>query len=77
MKAYECRQSGPEFLESVADAELSNGNEQNAAIYRERAQEWRQLERQLEAAEAQPRTPAPKARQASGRGAITPTDTRS
>lgn len=34
------RLSGPEFLHAVADAELANGNEINAAEFRRRAQEW-------------------------------------
>lgn len=33
--------SGPDFLERVADVELGNGNEINAATFRDRARQWR------------------------------------
>lgn len=33
--------SGPDFLERVADVELGNGNEINAAAFRDRARQWR------------------------------------
>lgn len=33
--------SGPDFLERVADVELANGNEINAAAFRDRARQWR------------------------------------
>lgn len=33
--------SGPDFLDAYADQQLALGNEINAAIFRERALEWR------------------------------------
>lgn len=33
--------TGPDFLERVADQELGNGNEINAAAFRDRARQWR------------------------------------
>lgn len=35
------RQNGPDFLDSFADANLSNGLETNAAEFRQRAKDWR------------------------------------
>lgn len=32
--------TGPEFLEAVAAIHASNGQDTNAAIFRQRAQEW-------------------------------------
>lgn len=44
--------SGPDFLDSVADAEEANNNYINAAEYRRRATQWREAERALLTAEA-------------------------
>lgn len=33
---------GPDFLDAVAEAELHNGNEVNAAVWRGRAKQWRE-----------------------------------
>lgn len=32
---------GPDFLDGVADAERANGNDINAHVYAQRANEWR------------------------------------
>lgn len=32
--------TGPEFLDALADQEAANGNDINAATYRERAGQW-------------------------------------
>ncbi len=32
--------TGPEFLDALADQEAANGNDINAATYRERAAQW-------------------------------------
>lgn len=42
------RMDGPDFLEHVAEAELANGNLVNAQVYRERAHEWRDHQKQLD-----------------------------
>lgn len=44
--------SGPDFLDKVADAEEANGNYVNASEYRRRAKQWRELQQQLDAREA-------------------------
>lgn len=47
--------TGPDFLDSVADAEAANGNDINASHYRSRSQAWqRDLDRidELERANA-------------------------
>ncbi len=44
---------GPDFLDNVADVESGNGMHINANEYRKRADEWREHERQLEAAHEQ------------------------
>ena len=33
--------SGPDFLDSVANAECARGNDINAATFRDRARQWR------------------------------------
>jgi hypothetical protein len=38
---------GPDFLASVAEAELHNGNEINAQAFRKRANEWQRDQREL------------------------------
>lgn len=38
--------SGPDFLDAVANAELADGNEINAATYRQRAKQWREEQEQ-------------------------------
>lgn len=43
---------GPDFLEAVADKQLANGLEVDAAEFRNRADEWRQDRRAREAAES-------------------------
>lgn len=43
--------SGPDFLDSVADAEEALGNQRNAAEYRKRARQWQQ---DIDAASAAP-----------------------
>ena len=44
--------SGPDFLNSVADAEAANGNHINAAEYRRRAAQWRDDQRDCMKAQA-------------------------
>lgn len=48
MQDHPGRLDGPDFLDSVADAELAQGNGANADIYRQRAFEWRQTLADLE-----------------------------
>lgn len=72
---------GPDFLDSVADAEAANGNEINASEYRRRAKEWR---KDIEAREdAEAKTPPSLQNIRSARDllsmrphAVTPTDHR-
>lgn len=72
------RLSGPDFLDAVADQEAANGNDINAATFRERALQWKRdrillqrLEDSNQATVAQLKHIAQCAT-----GAITPTDTR-
>lgn len=44
--------SGPDFLEAVARQETVNGNDINAAAFRERANQWRPDEVDLREAKA-------------------------
>lgn len=44
--------TGPDFLDHVADAEAANGNDINAAVYRERSLAWQRDLDRLAAAEA-------------------------
>jgi hypothetical protein len=72
---------GPDFLDSVADAEAANGNDINASEYRRRAKQWRQDLEAREEAEAKSPPPLPdirKARDLLSRRphAVTPTDHR-
>lgn len=39
---------GPDFLTAVAQAEAANGNTINADIYRERAQQWKRDQADLQ-----------------------------
>lgn len=72
--------SGPDFLDQVADAELSNGNEINAAEFRTRARQWREDRQALDDANValsdvrrrRDETPTP----AGWSHAVTPTDRR-
>lgn len=43
------RLDGPDFLESLADAEAAKNSDVNADIYRQRAREWRQLQADYDA----------------------------
>ncbi len=43
------RLDGPDFLESLADAEAAQNNHVNADAYRQRAYEWRQLKADYDA----------------------------
>lgn len=38
------RLDGPDFLDSIADAEAATNSHVNADAYRQRAREWRQLQ---------------------------------
>jgi len=72
---------GPDFLDSVADAEAANGNDINASEYRRRAKQWRQDLGAREEAEAKSPPPMQHTngdrRQSARRThAITPTDHR-
>lgn len=43
------RLDGPDFLESLADAEAAESRHVNADAYRQRAREWRQLQADYDA----------------------------
>lgn len=45
--------TGPEFLDSVADAEASNGLDINAAAYRSNADIWRRDRKRIEELESE------------------------
>ena len=46
------RQPGPDFLDSVADQNEAQGLPVNAAEFRQRAKDWRDDQRRIEALEA-------------------------
>ncbi|TAA27640.1 hypothetical protein EA661_12855 [Pseudoxanthomonas winnipegensis] len=54
------RLSGPDFLLAVADAELANGNEINAAVFRQRASEWKHDQALASTVKPRVRVPADK-----------------
>lgn len=49
MQDHPGRLDGPDFLDSLADAEAAKNSDVNADIYRQRAREWRQLQADYDA----------------------------
>jgi hypothetical protein len=76
---FDSNLTGPDFLEAVAEAELHNGNEINAAVFRAQAKRWREDQAALERvdpnghallAEAKARIAILEAKQASATAAL-------